>query len=76
LGTESPTVLAYRRFTPEETLLVVNNLSDKPQDVAMNRLVEDGEVAISILESSTQKIMTRETTLHLERYQYFWMKID
>ena len=69
-------VLAYLRAWGGETLLVANNLSDQPQEVALDVAAFSGAVPVDLF---TRKKLAPvgETSyrLSLKRYGYCWLKL-
>lgn len=72
LTTVNPAIFPYLRSLPEETLLVVNNLSAHPQNVSIHM---DSSGAMRDLETGATLSFDKELSLNLPRYGYRWFEL-
>jgi maltose alpha-D-glucosyltransferase / alpha-amylase len=72
-----PSVLAYVRANDDETILVVNNLSAEPQDVALDLGAVGGRTATDLLSRTELEIAASGTlAVSLDRYGYCWLALE
>ena len=69
LITENPHLAMYTRKTKEETLLIVQNLSGRPQSVPLP--IEYHSDYIDLLSNVLRHI---DSGLSLQPYEYLWLK--
>lgn len=72
LATANPAIFAYTRTTPQEKLLVVNNLSGQPQEVS---LALDAVGKLRDLENGATVAFDHEIQIALPRYGYKWFEM-
>ena len=76
LPTQCAAVLAYVRRDPQETLVVVNNLSPQPQAVALDGAEDAGRPLMDLFSGEA---VTRGSSppghLQIEGYGYRWLKL-
>ncbi|MFP4394183.1 MAG: maltose alpha-D-glucosyltransferase [Anaerolineales bacterium] len=76
LAPDNPAILAYARTYLQEELVVVNNLSDAPQDVQLALPDNATSQLVDIFTGETIALDDTNTcTLHLDRYGYRWFKL-
>lgn len=87
LKTNNPSIFSYQRKTKDETVIVVNNLSDKKFDaeieLPIDIIVKQGIKKIEFFDLIRQDKMdlkynkiTRKISLNLKPYQYYWLKVE
>ncbi len=69
LSSANPAIFAYTRATPDEKLLVINNLSAHKQNVSLNL---DARGALRDLENEKKISFDKELNIELPRYGYRW----
>ena len=72
LDTKNPALFAYTRATPQEKLLVVNNLSAHTQNVALNL---NSRGSVRDLENGATISFDHTLNFELPRYGYRWFEI-
>jgi maltose alpha-D-glucosyltransferase/alpha-amylase len=76
LPAENDAVLAYLQTYGEETILVINNLSSKPQNVQMDLAAFAGVQPRDLFATEQVHPIGRVPyRLALERYQYLWLSL-
>ncbi len=76
LAPKNPAILAYVRSYLQEELVVVNNLSDSPQDFQLALPENATSQLVDLFTDETIELDADHTcTLHLDRYGYRWFKL-
>ncbi|HZQ05112.1 MAG TPA: maltose alpha-D-glucosyltransferase [Anaerolineae bacterium] len=75
LAPSNRSVLAYTRTTPDESLLVVNNLSTDAQTVALDLNMYAGKALCDLWTNERHPIKESEMQFELPRYGYRWFEI-
>ncbi len=77
LGAENRSILAYVRKTDSQTVLVVNNLSQHPQPVALDLSEYRGSVPVELLGSQRFPAITEHPYfLSLGGHDFFWFLLE
>jgi maltose alpha-D-glucosyltransferase / alpha-amylase len=77
LGAENKAVLAYVRKTESQTVLVVNNLSQYPQPVALDLSAYQGCVPVELLSNNRFPVITEAPYfLSLGGHDFFWFLLE
>jgi maltose alpha-D-glucosyltransferase/alpha-amylase len=73
---DNPAVAAYWRSTPEQRMLILNNLSAQPQPVSLSLPASVGECR-EVLSEAPAVFSTRGSLeLTLQPYQYLWLMVS
>jgi maltose alpha-D-glucosyltransferase/alpha-amylase len=76
LAPEDPAVLAYLRTGGDETLLVVNNLSPEPREVALALPGLEGTQPVDLFTGQALASVETSLRLSLEPYGYRWLSLS
>jgi maltose alpha-D-glucosyltransferase/alpha-amylase len=72
IETDSPAILAFRRHSSEETLLLVHNLGENSQEVTLH-LQNSPLLWTELYTSHTYVALENQLHLHLRPCQYLWL---
>jgi maltose alpha-D-glucosyltransferase/alpha-amylase len=75
LSPENRAILAYVRAFEGETVLVVNNLSSKPQEAGLDLSAFVGTRPVDLFTQEKQPPVGQETPMRLGAYGYRWLKL-
>jgi len=76
LAAEPNAVLAYLRTSNDETMLVLNNLSSKPQMVRLDLPAYAGKTPVDVLTETHYPAVTADSyAIALDGYGYHWLKL-
>ena len=76
LAPDNPAILAYVRSYLQEEIVVVNNLSDAPQDFQLALPQNATSQLVDIFTGETVELDADHTcTLHLDRYGFRWFQL-
>jgi maltose alpha-D-glucosyltransferase/alpha-amylase len=77
LSPENCSVLAYLRQNVNETLLILNNLSPKAQDISLSLPNAAGSRLYDlIIDKPAENLLPQNHLFHLEGYRFRWLKLE
>ncbi|WP_425450944.1 maltose alpha-D-glucosyltransferase [Deinococcus irradiatisoli] len=76
IDTSNPSILAFTRHTPDETLLIVSNFAANAQSVTLDLSAYVHRTPVTLAGASPFPIIGEEPyPMTLGKYDYFWMRL-